>query len=283
MAEDSTMRILVSATVAAWLLGSAGLTLAQTRNPLGGQSGAPTGGSLGTTSRMSTPSSGGGRSTSGMFGSRTLGSSLRAGNRSLGGTARGGTVAGMTQQEMGNIGQITGTERFTRGGRQQQGFIGNETGDVAGFFSMLNAGRTGNVQTNNQRRRDPEAETNVNAGGQQNNNNVRRMYRTTRTVGFDYVATSTPELSSTVSQRIQKTPGIRTRSTIDVEIVGRTAVLRGVVATAHDRELAARLASLEPGVSAVQNELEVAQSPPAASVGSAAGPALTAPGDSTEP
>jgi osmotically-inducible protein OsmY len=280
------MRIVALAAMTVGILGAASLCSAQSRQPFGGQSGAPTGGSLGTTSRMSTPTSSyGGSTSSGMFGNRTLGSSLRPGQRSFGGTARGGVaggnVAGMTQQD-NSFGQITGTERFTRGGRQQQGFIGNESGDVAGFFSMLTGGRTGNVQTNNQRRRDPEAQQNVNTGGQQNNqNNQRRMYRTTRTVAFDYTPSASPDLSATVSRRIQRAPAIRTRSAIDVQIVGRTAVLRGVVATQHDRELAERLASLEPGVSTVQNELEVAQSPPAPLA--AEGPALTDPADSNQP
>jgi osmotically-inducible protein OsmY len=45
---------------------------------------------------------------------------------------------------------------------------------------------------------------------------------------------------------------------IQVSFVDGTAVLRGVVATPHDRELAEQWMLLEPGVRAVRNELTVA-------------------------
>ena len=45
---------------------------------------------------------------------------------------------------------------------------------------------------------------------------------------------------------------------ITVSVVGRTAILRGTVATAKERRLAAILAKFEPGVSTVRNDLKVA-------------------------
>jgi hypothetical protein len=47
-------------------------------------------------------------------------------------------------------------------------------------------------------------------------------------------------------------------NSISVSMEGRTAVLSGTVASEHDRVLAERLALLEPGVSAIRNELVVA-------------------------
>jgi len=64
-----------------------------------------------------------------------------------------------------------------------------------------------------------------------------------------------------------------------VQVEGQTAVLRGIVATEHERDLAGQVAMLEPRVSHVQNELEVASDliPPPPQ------PAFTASADSATP
>ena len=49
----------------------------------------------------------------------------------------------------------------------------------------------------------------------------------------------------------------RNQAPIKVEMEGRTAVLTGTVDTDHARDLAERLAMLEPGISDVRNELIV--------------------------
>jgi hypothetical protein len=59
------------------------------------------------------------------------------------------------------------------------------------------------------------------------------------------------------NQRVGLLPALRAYEAVEVVAVGRTAVLRGTVANAQQRDLLARLALLEPGVSAVQNELVV--------------------------
>ena len=57
--------------------------------------------------------------------------------------------------------------------------------------------------------------------------------------------------------RIKKLPGIASGKNVTVTLDGQTAILAGKVATAHERDLIARLAMLEPGIAAVQNQLEV--------------------------
>jgi hypothetical protein len=52
-------------------------------------------------------------------------------------------------------------------------------------------------------------------------------------------------------------PALRFLTPVRVDIVGRTAVLRGKVATRHDRDLADRVVRLEPMVDDVVNLLEV--------------------------
>ncbi|MHB1034225.1 MAG: BON domain-containing protein [Pirellulales bacterium] len=46
-----------------------------------------------------------------------------------------------------------------------------------------------------------------------------------------------------------------------VTVVGETAVLRGVVASTHARDLAEQMVRLEPGIWNVRNELQVAGQP----------------------
>ena len=60
-----------------------------------------------------------------------------------------------------------------------------------------------------------------------------------------------------IAATLRRVPQIARRSTIRVAVQNETAILRGEVATQHDRELAENLARLEPGVWDVKNELVV--------------------------
>jgi hypothetical protein len=209
---------------------------------------------------------GGGTSSgsSGLFGQRTTGTSLRPGNRTLtGSTAGQGSVAGQTQQGTEGVGQIQGNERFQRENRAQQGFIGQNAESTQNFLSTLNAAQAqqGRAQQMN-RRQDQDAVQDPNdaAGGNSRN---RVMYRITRQAAFDYRRPAPTQVSNTLATRIGRLPQIRTLSNVQVELNDRTAILRGQVATAHDRVLAEKLALLEPGVSRVQNELTVGSPAPA--------------------
>ena len=57
--------------------------------------------------------------------------------------------------------------------------------------------------------------------------------------------------------RVAKITGLSKLGPIEASLEGRTAVLRGTVATEADRQLAEGLARLEPEVLAVRNELVV--------------------------
>jgi hypothetical protein len=66
------------------------------------------------------------------------------------------------------------------------------------------------------------------------------------------------QVGSQLAARMERSSWLQTRSPVEVAIEGQTATLRGVVATEHDRVLAARLAKLEPGVRRVENLLTLA-------------------------
>lgn len=219
----------------------------------------------------------GGGSASGVFGgSRNVGGATgtTAGARTFGGTqgaqggaaqfgGTGGTVAGATQQDM-QAGVITGNERFARGNTS---FIGNDSQDAGSTLGILggqNAGQAGirNFAALLQEQIQPQGQ---NQGGQ--NAIPFRIARVIafQTPGFSPDAGANPRLSEALSLRLSKMSQSRSGSSVQAELLGRTAILRGTVANSYDRDLLAQLALLEPGVAAVENQIEVGQveSPPA--------------------
>jgi hypothetical protein len=71
---------------------------------------------------------------------------------------------------------------------------------------------------------------------------------------------------------------------VQARVVNRTAILEGVVASEHDRLLAAELARLEPGIAAVDNRLRLAAPLPEPDAGPSLGPGseLPSPGSADQ-
>jgi|GEM_PF-2267780 len=242
----------VALAIAWWSL--AGLAQAQFQpsgntSGLGGNLGGSTGGGLGTTAGGTQAGSG----TGGMFGSRSLGSTLSGGQRSMTG---GRGVAGSTRTADA-AGTVTGSERFVRANRQGQ-FVGSDSADLSSIFSSMSGqqgGRGQQLGMNRNQNQNPNDGMN-DMGGQ----NRRPVYRTQRVVGFEYKLPSAATASAALGNRITRAvrvPGAK----VEVMLQDRTAILQGVVPNAHARELAAQLALLEPGVYQVQNDLQVATDP----------------------
>ena len=78
---------------------------------------------------------------------------------------------------------------------------------------------------------------------------------------FDVPTATTFQTLPQVQTRMAKEMTMMGVGSPQAELNGRTMTLRGVVATERDRELISRLASLEPGVSQVENLVEI-QAPP---------------------
>jgi hypothetical protein len=102
--------------------------------------------------------------------------------------------------------------------------------------------------------------------------------RMTLSLGFTPRPYTSTEVSSRFTSRLPRIPGLSSATGVDAKMDGRTVVLQGVVASSSQRELVERLALLEPGISAVRNELVVApevvppQSTPATETPAAATP-----------
>jgi osmotically-inducible protein OsmY len=253
-------------------------------------------------------SSSGGQS--GMFGSRSLGSTLSAGQGSFSGSSMG-----MGSQMGGQMGSSGSSRGFgsSMGGQSNSTSVGGQArraGDFVGVNAQQQAGRgfvgavqatgaAGASQSNYGAGISPIASFGSGQGrmgqgsgmygagryGAQGRSNA-SLIRTELSVGFDAPAANSQKLSSTLTQQLAGLPALHWRTPGQVEIQGRMAILRGVVATEHDRDLAERVVRLAPGVEQVQNQLVVAssaksaKSPAAASEGQAATP--SAPADSSK-
>jgi osmotically-inducible protein OsmY len=95
-------------------------------------------------------------------------------------------------------------------------------------------------------------------GGAQGGSANTPSISTQLTVGFESRASDTQKFSTLLAQRLARLPALHWSSPGQIEVQGQTVILRGTVATEHDRDLAERVVRLEPGVDQVQNQLVVA-------------------------
>jgi osmotically-inducible protein OsmY len=227
--------------------------------------------------------------------SRTAMGGMSGGGSNMFGSSQGngmgqGFGIGNGQQQSGA--QVSGSEWFVPGNRQAGQFVGSDSGDSSNFigaFSQLTGmgqggrggnqfgGMNGQMGANGQR-------GNRQQGGRQNQNqnqngNSRNGRQNSTPMLKTYVAnfqgSSSPTLSSSnVGQRLatqlSTSRSVKAIGPVQVTMAGRTAVLQGTVATEQDRDLAARMAMLEPGVSQVRNELQIESElpPPGPAIGS---------------
>jgi hypothetical protein len=199
-----------------------------------------------------------------MFGSRqTLGGTLSAGNSSLFGSRTGTTP---NAQAPGFVGR--GNQSADPGGNGTQDgrhFVGavragakSATAGLAGAEGLADGAVAGARRV---------ASANAASGmlpGQQGARTATRVPVKLQ-IGFEYHAPSAAQVSTRLAQRLAAARSIHALAPIQVEVQGRTAILRGSVASQHDRDLAGQLARLEAEIAAVNNEIVVAgSSPPAA-------------------
>jgi hypothetical protein len=187
---------------------------------------------------------------SGLFGERNLGSSFTPGSRTLTGTPTGGGLES-TDAAGSGAGLLSGNERFVRGNREAGEFVGSDAQDTQNPFSQVGQGGAAPLAGLGQ----------LIAAGQANQpniNNAKSLVQPVLKIGFPQRQPNTTaiasELSARITRRLKSAPG----EPAVVVIKNRVATLQGSVATAHDRRLAELMASLEPGVSRVVNELVVA-------------------------
>jgi hypothetical protein len=211
-------------------------------------------GGFGSFGQTSNSASGAGGMSSGAFGSRNLGGGLSAGRSNFSGTNRGTNSVG----QPGEVGGLQGNERFTRQGRAAGQFVGADGADTANMLGIMAGAQNAALQGLSRSLNN----LNPNQNKQEGNTRAKKTVRAVRSVEFEYKAPPAPVLNANLSKRLTTSKAIAAQGDVVVSMVGRTAVLTGVVANEHSRDLAARLCLLEPGVSKVENRLTIPEELP---------------------
>jgi osmotically-inducible protein OsmY len=201
----------------------------------------------------------GGSSSQGLFGTNTVGGGQATNTGgSLGGSG-GGSGGGTTaqnpfSQQNAALGGISRPQIQTT---QQPGdFVGADRADTTNPRSMQStqtrSAQATFAQLGNLFAQGMQSVEQNNNTQNRNRPNIRIALR----LGFR-PAPVTQASAVAFQSRLLKLPGIRFSGPAQVTLEGRTAVLKGTVASEEDRELAQALAMMEPDVLDVQNELVV--------------------------
>jgi hypothetical protein len=171
-------------------------------------------------------------------------------------TATGGNAKGPTGGDPNNPQTMLGQEWRIKRSHERGSFVGADTSDKTGFVGAEQALEEGEGQV-----------TSAVEGLRLNSNAavnlplpIRRktdIYDPTVQVDFAVTRPTPGALSSTVTQHLASVVSLRLLIPIEVSVEGRTAILRGEVASERDRVLAERLALFEPGIDGVRNQLQV--------------------------
>lgn len=205
----------------------------------------------------------------GIFGSRTMGG---AGTRSGRGTF--GSGAGGAGDALSVPSDIA-SARFVRGNRQAGDFVGGSAQNMDHFVggvqddmstgnSMYSGGAFSPTMSGGGY---PNSRQNANRnqqgqqGGTGNAGQTATSIRTVFSTAFDRPQPTSEKFSTSLTRRLAQTSASQPR--VQVELQGRTAILRGVVASEHDRSLMEQLIRLEPGIDGVNNEIVVGTPTPA--------------------
>ena len=196
-------------------------------------------------------------SQSSMFGSRSVGSgSSRFTSAGLSQSASSGSRSGTTRG--GGSQQSPFGTQAPRSTRQVGNFVGSDRQDLQALFGAMNAtggGSTGRATRASNARGANQAGRGNNAAGR--GRGAVTELRTTLRLGFEPSRPVPSRVATILTDRLARSTRIHVVGPVTVDVRDDTTILRGEVATRHDRMLAEQLALLEPGVRRVKNELVV--------------------------
>lgn len=203
-----------------------------------------------------------------LFGDRPLGGTLSR-RPQPGSTSQLDAAAAASEGMAGNlgasVGELTGTERFLRSNRTRADFVGSDLIDRPGFIGSVQGNARGIIRSAITNLR-PLVNEQINRLPPEPITRQARPYAPRYQVGFDYPLPASAEVEATLAQQLLRIPGMERLGPIEVSVVGQTAILRGAVASDHQRDVAEQLVLLEPGIREVQNELYVGRPAGAPSV-----------------
>jgi osmotically-inducible protein OsmY len=146
-------------------------------------------------------------------------------------------------------------------GAMQGGLNGQRGGGQLGAGQYGGAGgQYGAGGYGQQNNRNNNRQQNANAQGVRSRTEI--PIATSYTIGFSAPTAAPTAISTKITDQLNRWHSIASAGGVNVQVVGKTAVLQGTVPSDHDRDMAAQMAMLEPGVSQVKNELQVTGSAP---------------------
>lgn len=203
------------------------------------------------------------QSSSGLFGSRSVGGGVTAGSSSAFGSASQGQ-GGLAQPAQQSAGLVTGNERFVRDARAPGQFVGADSADSSAFNSMQQTGGRNTMMRGNQFSQFNQLgqflrnqQFNPNQAGA-NAPRQRAQIPVALRLGFEAPVVPAAPVQTRLTTRVQRVLNVAPSRPVTINVEGRVAILRGTVATEHEKLLAEKLAMLEPGISEVKNDLVVA-------------------------
>ena len=155
---------------------------------------------------------------------------------------------------------VTGGERFVRGNRRTNDFVGADSMEQQSFIGMQQGRTEGRIASAISALR-IRSDVNANRGKTAAERSRTEMYEPRLTIGFDFTPPPAQSIAAELTRQLESTSVLRKMGRIEVSVQGRTATLRGEVASERERTVAELVALFEPGISQVQNDLTV-KSPP---------------------
>jgi len=192
-----------------------------------------------------------------LFGARSLGSPL----------TRRSSNAGATPAAMDSAGAVQGDERFLRGNRSRNEFVGSDRTSLQGFIGSEQAIGTGRVRTSVESlQAPPDRSAAINRPLAPLAADA--MYRPRLSISMSematasYIASVKNQRDAKLVLRLSKAAG----SNIQISHEGDRTVIRGKVASESMAEKLSILASFEPHVSKVESQLQISRPSPAGQI-----------------
>ena len=162
---------------------------------------------------------------------------------------------GVAAEVTAQAGQIQGNERFLRGSRRRGDFVGSDRFDQRGFVGSQQGSTTGPFLQSTIGIR-PERDRTFQINQPLPRPSANQPYPPRLQV--DFTVPDGIGWASQLNQELSNPDFFSSGNRFEVLVEGRTAILRGEVADARERDLAELLVSFEPGISEVQNRLTLA-------------------------
>ena len=167
----------------------------------------------------------------------------------------------VTNMDMEEVGQITGSERFLRENRGRASFVGADRSEDQSFVGSEQARTSGVIVSSTAGiNPPPDRSSQINRPLPQPRSGQMYLPKIRLDLGDQASWRATVPVDS-VTARVQKSAQLASQYRIAVSVEERTAILRGAVATENEKALAATLVLFEPGISRVVNQLSVQPDP----------------------